>query len=115
LIDGDYIKLWQKPGERRHVQQRSPRQKVNGPITRGAGKRRIEITLMVHRENDGPTLKHALPMNYAKMKKQSANKAAKMITKPVIEIHLTSKRISDSAICFHSIFAPLNRQAHFLE
>jgi hypothetical protein len=50
---------------------------------------------MVHRENNGPTLKHAFPMNDTKMKKQSANKAAKMITKPVIEIHLTSKRISD--------------------
>jgi hypothetical protein len=54
-------------------------------------------------------------MNYTKMEKQAANKAAKMITEPVIEIHLTSKRISGSAICFHSIFEPLNRQAHFLE
>jgi hypothetical protein len=42
---------------------------------------------MVHRENDGPTLKHALPVNDAKMKKQSPDKAAKVITNPVIEIH----------------------------
>lgn len=38
-----------------------------------------------------------------------------MITNPVIEIHLTSKRISELTICFHSTFGPLNRQAHFLE
>ena len=61
---------------------------------------------MVHREDDGPTLNHALPMNYTKMKKQSADKAGKVIAKPVIEIHLTTKRFSDLAIC--SLFQSLH-------
>jgi hypothetical protein len=43
-------------------------------------------------------------VNDAKMKKQSADKTAEVITNPVIEIHLTSKRISELPICFHLIW-----------
>ena len=98
LIDRDYIEPWQKPAQQWHIQQSAPRQKINRPITSGTCQRRIEITLMVHGENDRTVLKHALRMNHTKTKKQSANKTAKMITKPVIEIHLTSKQFSDLAI-----------------
>jgi hypothetical protein len=87
LIDRDYIELWQKPTEQWYIEQGSPRQKVNRPIARSAGKRRIEITLMVHCEDGGAALKHPLPMDYTKTKKQSANDATKMIPEPVKEIH----------------------------
>src|SRR6266550_3182844 len=50
-------------------------------------RRRIEITLMVHRENHRTALNHALPMNYAKTKKKSADQARKIVTKPVIDVH----------------------------
>ena len=58
---------------------------------------------MVHGEDRRPTLNHALPMNYAKMKKQSADQTGKVIAKPVVEIHLTTERFSDLAIslCFN--------------
>jgi hypothetical protein len=58
---------------------------------------------MVHCEDDRAALKHPLPMNYTKTKKQSANEAAKLIPEPVIEIHLSGKRFTDLAIRFHSI------------
>ena len=51
------------------------------------GERRIEVTLMVYRENDRAALKHALTMNYPEMKKQPANDTSKVITNPVINVH----------------------------
>jgi hypothetical protein len=39
-------------------------------------------------------------MNYTKTKKQSADQTGKVIAKPVVEIHLTTKRFSDLAILF---------------
>jgi hypothetical protein len=43
---------------------------------------------MIHCEDGRDALKHALPMNYTKTKKQSSNQATKMIPEPVIETHL---------------------------
>jgi hypothetical protein len=94
-MNWDYIQLWQQPAKQRRVQECSPGQKVYRPIARSPGERRIEVTLMVHGENHRPALNHAFPMNYAKTKKQSADETRKVITKPVVEIHLTSSRFSD--------------------
>src|SRR5262249_16826396 len=99
LINRDHIQLWQKPAKQRHVQKRSPGQKVYRPIASSPRKRRIEITLVVHCENHRPLLNHALPMNYAETKKQSADQTRKVIAKPVVEIHLTTERFSHLAIC----------------
>jgi hypothetical protein len=49
---------------------------------------------VVHRDDDRPILKHALPVNDTKMKKQAAYEPAEMITNPIVEIHLRSKRIA---------------------
>ena len=87
LINWDHIQLRQKPAKQGHVHQRSPRQKINRAIACSAREGRIEITLMVHRENHRTALNHALPMNYAKTKKKSANQARKIVAKPVIEVH----------------------------
>src|SRR5206468_8019652 len=51
LIHGNHIELWQNPAQQRHVEKRSPGQKINRPIARGAGEWRIEITLVIHRKN----------------------------------------------------------------
>src|SRR5262245_20804537 len=76
LIDRDHIQLWQNPAQQRQIEKRSPGQKINRPITRGASQRWIEIALVIHRENHWPTLKHPLSMNNAKPKKQSASQPA---------------------------------------
>src|SRR5213079_1692027 len=76
LIHGNHIELWQNPAQQRHVQKRSPGQKINRPIARGAGEWRIEITLMIHRENHWPALNHPFAMNDAKAKEQSASQPA---------------------------------------
>src|SRR5207245_9652271 len=76
LVHRDHVELWQNPAQPRHVQKRSPGQKINRAIARGAGKWRIEITLMIHRENHWPALNHPFAMNDAKPKEQSASQPA---------------------------------------
>src|SRR4029077_5791437 len=98
LVNWDHIQLWQKPAEQRRVQQCSASEKVDCSIARSARKRRIEVTLMIHCENRRPALNHALTMNYAKPKKKPAGEKKKVITKPVIEIHLKMSRFLELAI-----------------
>src|SRR5438093_1324595 len=76
LIDRDHVQLWQNPAQQRYIEKCSPSQKINRPIARGAGQRRIEIALVIHRENHWPALNHSFAMNDAKPKKQSASQPA---------------------------------------
>jgi hypothetical protein len=54
-------------------------------------------------------------MNYSTTKEQSANQAREMVPEPVVGVHLTSKRLSDLAICFHTIVKSLNPQTHLFK
>src|SRR5262249_13209735 len=106
LIDGDHVQLWQKPAQQRHIEKCSPCQKINRSITRRPGQWRIEIALVIHRENYGPALNHALPMNHSKTKEQPPSQPGQMVTSPIVEIH------SPNAICDLKI---ANRQADLLK
>src|SRR5439155_19082835 len=71
LIDWDNVQFWQNQAQQRHIQKRTASQKINRPMTRSSGQRRIEVALVIHRENYRPVLNHALPMNNPKSKQQS--------------------------------------------
>jgi hypothetical protein len=87
LINGDNVQLWQERAEQRHIHQRLPREKIDRAVACDAGEWRIEITLVIHRQNHRTCLNHTLPMNYPKAKTYSTDQAREMVTEPVVGIH----------------------------
>jgi hypothetical protein len=75
------------------MEQRPPGQKIDCAITSIAGERRIEIALVIHRQNDRPALNHAFAMQNSKPKKEAGEKPGKVVTDPVVKIHLNGQDI----------------------
>ena len=86
LIDRDHIQLRQKPAEDGPFQKRFFREKKNRAVANAAHEGRIEITLVVRRQNHRPVIDHPLAMHDAQPEENSADQLNQMVAKPVVGI-----------------------------
>ena len=87
LIDRDDIQFRQKPAEKWSFEETFAREIIDVALAGGAGKRRIEIALVVHRHDDRPFFDQTFLMQDAKAKEQTRDQLAQRINRPVIGIH----------------------------
>ena len=92
LVDRNDIQFRQKPAEHRDIEQRFAREKINRAPAADAGKRRIEIALVIHREDDRSFLDDALRMHDAKTKKDPGDQSGKMIDREIPGIHACDRQ-----------------------
>src|SRR5436190_1537824 len=87
LIDGNDIQFWQEPAEEASVYKGLAREKENCAIGHAADERRIEIALVVRRQDDRAVVNHALAMDDPKPETNPAYQLDEMVAEPVIGIH----------------------------
>ena len=91
LIDWNDIEFRQQPAQQRNFEQGFLREKIDGAIARVPRQWWIKITLVIHGENHRTSLNHALPVDDAEAKEQPGKQAAKMVTEPIVRIHLLNR------------------------
>lgn len=87
LVDRNDVELGQEPAEHREVEEAFAREKINRAPAPAASKWGIEITLVIHRQNDRAFLKDTFRMNDAKLKKDSRDETREMVNREVPGIH----------------------------
>ena len=75
LIDGNDIQFGQKPAKERPRQKCFAREKKDGAISDAAHQRRVEITLVVRRQNDRTVIEYAFAMDDSKPKKNPTHQS----------------------------------------
>jgi len=99
LLNGDDIEFGEQPPENGRIEKTFFRQKVNRAIAGGSAKWRVEIALMIHRQDDRTALYHPFAMKNAEPEEQAAEQPRKIIAEPVIEVHRAQKDLR----CFDEI------------
>src|SRR6266436_6974233 len=87
LIDWNDIQLWQKPAPKPVLEQCFAGEKKNRAIGSVAPQRRIEKTLMIHRQNYRPALDHTFAMPDAKSKKDLGKETGESVAQPIVRVH----------------------------
>ena len=73
--------------EHRDIEERLAREKINRAAAGDPGERRVEVTLVVHRENDRSVLDDAFRMNDAVAKENARDPARQIVTEDVPGTH----------------------------
>src|SRR4030095_10991253 len=87
LVDRNYVQFRQQPAEQRDLEERFACEEIDSAPAADAGKRRIEIALVIHREDDRSFLDDALGMHDAKTEKDPSDQSGKMVDREIPVIH----------------------------
>ena len=87
LVDRNNIQFRQQPAEHGDLEQRFARKEIDRAPAADAGERRIEIALVIHRQDDRSFLDDALGVHDAKTEKDPGDQSGEMIDREIPGIH----------------------------
>ena len=87
LVNGDDVQLWQNGAEHGPVEERLAGEVVDFAAARDARQRRVEIALVVHREDRAALLDDALAVHHAEVEARPREELREAVKALVVNTH----------------------------